>query len=293
MIERRCGMGTKCRAWTLEDGQRMPALLDKAEGLCEVCTQWLSRAVAGLPHGWLKLELTLGEHRAPHSEKTRRPKPGSRIPLNVTTDALMRDIEDVLQDAAKAVANEMHMCLRVYSDTQNSNRQMYRRVRHAARIVSPNIDKLMASQDGGVYMARRLVELQRAVIRHLGETAQREKLHLPCPACGAQGLVKEVQDRRGHEYHSEDDGGTETPEVVRCTNCEGEWTEAEYKWLSHMVLSEREELEMVEWLLAEARWQRDVAMWLAAEREWLLQRAAVVTGMDAPEFEHALRMAAL
>lgn len=286
---RRCGMGSsKCRGWALgPDGKRAAALLSTPAGICEACEAWLGRVVSHLPIGWLKLELTIGEHRAPHSEKTRRPRPGSRIPLNVTTDALMRDIEDVLLQCAKTVANEMHMALRMYPG--NSNYQMYRRVRHYAGVVSSNIDKLIANADSGVDMAKRLVELERQLVRHIGETAQRERKHLPCPVCGAQGLVKEVRDMRGREYHSHNAGGNETPEVIRCTNCDGEWTEAEYDWFSHMVLSEREELDMVEWLLAEARWQRDVNAWLAAEGAWLLQHAARSIGSSYADLTEALR----
>lgn len=286
---RRCGMGTKCHGWALgDDGKRVAALLSKPEGLCEPCQAWVQRVLDDFPQQWLKLELTLGEHRAPHSERTRRPKPGSIIPLNVTTDELQHRVDDLLLNAALLVASEMKMKLRRYEG--ESTIQVHRRIQRYATLVYTNLDKLLAAEPTNASV-RGMVQLHSTIVRHLGETAQRERKHLPCPQCGAQGLVKEVQDNRGKEYHS--DNVNETPEVVRCTNCDGAWSEEEYNWLSRIVLSEREEREMVEWLLAEARWERDYCAWLAAERLWLLARAAVVTSMDVDEFESALRHAAV
>jgi hypothetical protein len=231
-----------------------------------------------LPADWCKLKLTIGESRALVGGGGRRPKPGSRVPINTAADDLMRRIVLSAWDAAAAVAAELNVRWD-WARASRSSGHDYKLLAAAAALVAPNVDKLV---DADPTAALYLTALHRYATRHLGETHQREKQHLPCPSCGAQALVKEVRDLRGRQSVN----GVETPDVIRCLACDGgpngdgTWTEAEYEWLRTMVLSEREEHEVLKWLLAEAQWQRDVAAWLAAERHWVLGYVAGVLNIE-------------
>lgn len=216
-----------------------------------------------MPSDWCKLLITIGENRAPERVESRKPKPGSRVPINLNADALMREIVDAGNEAAEYVAVQMNVqqsaLVKRYLKRgwSTSNMQEYRMVVASSRLVGESIDKIL--DEGGLPLILRVSELHRRVRHHLGDVAQRERQHLPCPSCGRATLIKEVQDLRGRQSAD----GVETPEVIRCLSCDGgpnrdgTWTETEYKWLSTMVLSEREEHDVLKWLLAEAQWRLD------------------------------------
>lgn len=276
--DRRCAARELCRGYTVVDGKRVPAQLTTATGLCRPCQRWIRKSMRDLPGDWCKLKLTIGESRAPVGGGGRRPKPGSRVPINTAADDLMRRIVVGAWDAAALVAGTLNSRWD-WARASRSSGHDYKLLVAAADLVAPNVDKLTdADPDTALY----LTALHRYAVRHLGETQQREKQHLPCPSCGAQALVKEVRDMRGRGSVN----GVETPEVIRCLACDGgpnrdgTWTEAEYQWLSTMVLSEREEQDVLKWLLAEAEWERDVAAWLAAEREFALDLVASMLDID-------------
>jgi hypothetical protein len=283
--ERRCAMGVLCREFKVVAGKREPALLTTRVGLCETCQRWARRCVRELPTDWCKLKLTIGENRTPAGEKPeRRPRPGPKVLLNVTNDALMRDIIDTANEAAEIVAAALSITRRRTGHTRRgwspSSQQDYQLLSACAGLIAENIAKLVADEDG-LKLMRRMVLLHRTVVRHLGETLQREKQELPCPFCGGV-VVKEVRDLRSRSSIN----GTETPEVIRCTSCDngpnrdGTWTEAHYRWLSAQVLSEREEIEVLKWLLAEKQWECDYHAWVAAEREWALGVVAGILNIE-------------
>lgn len=278
--ERRCAAGHLCRGYTVTDSRRIPALLEQQLGLCDPCQRWVRSAMRQLPGDWCKLKLTIGESRAP-LRGGRRPKPGSRVPINVGADELMRQIVTAAWDAGALVAAELNARWPWIRQTRSSVHD-YQLLVAAERLASPNVGALI-SNPAGIGVALLITHLHRRVAQQVGETMQRERKHLPCPSCGAQALVQEVQDRRGHVSASD---GSATPEVIRCLACDGgpnrdgTWTETEYEWLAQMVLSEREEHNVLKWLLAEAQWERDYALWLAVEREWALDVVAVEMGID-------------
>lgn len=241
--ERRCAVGYLCRGFEVVDGRRRAALLTEAAGLCQLCQRWVRRSLRLLPQDWLKLKLTLGEdRRVDKVAQTRRGKPGSRVLINVDGDELMTQIVALADTAAAVVAESLGVQYRARADkVSRASQQQYRLLTRAVDLAANSVDVLVADADG-IDVAVQILKLRRRVVSHLGETAQRERKHLPCPSCGATTLVKEVQDRRGRESTD----GIETPEVIRCLSCDGgpnrdgTWTEAEYRWLSMMVLSERE-----------------------------------------------------
>lgn len=214
-----------------------------------------------MPSDWCKLLITIGENRSPERVQSRKPKPGSRVPINLNADMLMREIVDAGNDAGEYVSIQMNIepsamiKRRLRKGFSTSNMQDYRMIVASSRLISEKIDKLL--DEDGLPLILRLSDLHRRVRHHLGDVAQRERQHLPCPSCGKTTLVKEVQDQRGRMST----GGVETPEVIRCLSCDGgpnrdgTWTETEYQWLSTMVLSEREEHDVLKWLLAEAQWR--------------------------------------
>lgn len=280
MSDHRCESGFLCREHTIEDGQRQPATIETPTGMCRGCQRWVRRCLKSLPHDWCRLKLTIGENRSREAGGGRRPKPASRVLLNVNADDLMRQIHEACNQAAELVAAELNT--QWVSRRPSGRGWDYRAITAAVALVAERIDTL-TSTAAGAGIALRVTNLHRLVTRQLGETRQREHKHLPCPSCGAQALVREVQDRRGAV--SADDGSA-TPEVVRCLACDGgpnrdgTWTETEYEWLSTMVLSEREEHEVLKWLLAKAEWERDLALWLAEERQWALGDVAKLLCFD-------------
>lgn len=79
-----------------------------------------------------------------------------------------------------------------------------------------------------------IAEAHNKVRAELGKTRLRHKYSMPCPLCGGQV---------GRE-----DGTT----IVDCIDCDASWTEREYKLLAGMVIDERNTMETLKWLLAEA-----------------------------------------
>ncbi|WP_131816874.1 hypothetical protein [Mycobacteroides abscessus] len=249
-----------------------------------------------LPNEWCKLKLTIGEKRSrgAQEEVSRRPKPGSKVLINVDTAELMGEIVLICDEATRGVLKSIereHRRGYPALGRSTADRYDFAIVLKAVDVVTHDIG-VLASSSEGVMICLKLLDLAYRIRRHLGETLYRERQHLPCPSCGELALVKEVQDKRGRV--SSDDQEDITPEVIRCLACNGgpnqngTWTETEYRWLAKMVLSEREEHEMLKWLLAEAQWKGDVNAWLAAERLWLLDLARATTGMPMEDFIAAL-----
>jgi hypothetical protein len=199
-----------------------------------------------MPADWCRLEVTLGQ-KTWHNDG-RRAAPGSRVPLNTTADDLMRQIHGTANHAATIVANTLHTEWRYRRATGRP--QDYRTITRAVALVAPNIDRLTTTLDG-IAVALHAAHLHRQVVHQLGHTRQREHKHLPCPRCGAQSLVREIQDRR---HYSSNTDGSATPEVVRCLACDGKWSETDYSWLATMVLAEQEEHAVLKYLLAERDW---------------------------------------
>lgn len=254
-LSHRCRFAALCRSYTVIDGRRIPQAVAGPEMLCEGCQRLVTRALRQLPRDWCKLKITLGESARIDTEP-RRTKPGSRVLINLAADELMDRIAQTCERAGAMVADRVN----IKPNRPRTNRESgseFRRMCRSISILILHIDKLLDNSPG-IDAGADIVKLHQQAARHLGETQQRERLHLPCPSCGNASLVREVQDRRGR---SSGDDGTATPEVVRCLSCDGgpsgdgTWTETEYEWLSHMVLSEREEHNVLSWLLAEAQWR--------------------------------------
>jgi hypothetical protein len=246
-VVHRCGFGPECVRSSVDEGsRRVGALIEVPVGLCRPCERLTARAVRVLPRQWLQLKCSLGESRS-SVVSGRRPKPGSSVPLNVGTEALMRDVVRAMHDAARLVGEQARVDVPVLPANPSSVRE-FRVLTSAAALVGNRVGVLAASA-AGLDAARVLVVSHRRCVRQLGEDRQQERLHLPCPQCGRQSLVREVVDRRGWSS-----GGVGTPEVVRCLGCREEWSESEYRWLSQLVLAdakEREEQDVLRWLLAE------------------------------------------
>jgi hypothetical protein len=231
----------------MEGGKPVAGRIEASAGACGPCGRLVRRCVKDLPQQWLRLRASLGESRVLVSGG-RRPRPGSSAPINLGTDALMRDIVRALQDAAALVGPELNVAVTDISSNPSSVVE-FRAMTRASDLVAPHVDRLLVL-DGGAEVAEVLVRLHGRCVKQLGEDRQRERLHLPCPLCSRQALVKEVQDRRGWAS-----GPEATPQVVRCMMCNEQWAEAEYEWLSKIVISERDEQQMLKWLLAELNWK--------------------------------------
>lgn len=297
-VERRCAMGGRCRSAEVKDGKRRPALLTTQAGLCEPCLRWVLRSLAEFPRDWWRLKAALGDRLKGSSDKiTYTPTP--TVPINVDTDALMCGLVDVAAQAAQAT--EAVTGIRRSGGVGRGFRSLSENAEFAekrfAEVIAGERGFAMFSFTGwdesgtvrqkveinGFEIARRVVDLSAKVRGQLGESEKLRREPLPCPRCDTpRALVREVQDRRRWVSQTVPDGSA-TPEVVRCLSCGEQWSESDYKWLSRLVLGEKEGKQMLElsqWLVAEARWERDVAAWLAAEAHWALADIAGVMGVD-------------
>ncbi|WP_301119817.1 hypothetical protein [Mycolicibacterium fortuitum] len=284
----------------MRDGQKHPGHAP-SHPLCDACLDWAARVLGWLPNDWLKLKLSLGDTGGAAGEKVHS-TPTPAVPLNVAADELMGYVVDVIKQADATLRYEMGMD--PVPPVRRASPAEYRYIAEAVARIGPNVTRLADAPHrvwrnaaaaytrewSGPDVITRAIDVHDQVRVHLGHTVQRERKQLPCPRCKVRALVKEVQDRRRQVAYSSDPE-LATPEVIRCLACHSEWTEAEYAWLSKWVLSEREEMELLKWLLAEAQWERDVNAWRAAELEWALADVARVIGLDggAPELLEQVR----
>lgn len=286
-------MAARCRAAEVKGGKRRPALLKLyGDTLCEACERWARRCLLDFPHAWCKLKLTLGERQSGAGSKVSyTPTPG--VPVNVDADALMGVLVEVAGWAAQAAADSTgasrsgglgrgyaSMCENVaFAEVRFADMVACRTLAFKSWDESGTVPQKV--ELSGLDIARRIVDAAARSRSHLGESVRVRREPLPCPRCGTpRVLVREVQDNRGRVSASD---GSATPEVVRCMACGEQWAEADYRWLSRLVLGEKEGrkmLELAQWLIAEARWQRDCMEWLVAERDWALNDVAQVIGIS-------------
>jgi hypothetical protein len=79
-----------------------------------------------------------------------------------------------------------------------------------------------------------IADLHNRIRADLGKTRLRHRYAMPCPLCGG---------RIGR-----DDGTA----IVDCTDCDASWTEREYKLLAGMAIDEKNTVDTLRWLLADA-----------------------------------------
>lgn len=298
----RCAAGRGCRdpiiLQTPQGTQRMAAIIASSRGLCDRCRGAVAAAVHDLErdHEQLLFAVTQERTRGPDNRVSGTPTPP--IPLDTRAEALARTLAEWAEVAGAMVAAELAIDPPTSQRARGHPRRDGRLVSRARGIVEPNLELLLAAEaqpivvwdrDGvgrrvdeadGIDVALRLVWCHRQVLA-MSDPDPRQRLAMPCPVfdCGAPTL-------------GVSNGSTD----VTCSTCGGRWTEREYQWLAGLLVADiqrdDEDGDMWEWLLAEARWQRDVAEWVAAEREFILAAARIVVIDDAIKLTKLRKVAA-
>lgn len=243
--------------------------------LCGGCYARLQAAIRYLPDDWLRLKASIGDRFADDGTKVHQSRtPG--IPINTAIEALMRRIVEVAERAAEMVECELDISKRPdshYCDPQLAS------IDRAVKRLDTTLDVLLdiepqamnvwgpipTGDEGwddkqgqprelvemdGVDVAAQIVRVNREVGRRLGKSYLRHHMAMPCPAF----------DKRGRNCGAHTVGRDDGAARINCTTCGASWTEQEYEFLAGLVLDEiqqREENDMLRWLLAEAYWRLD------------------------------------
>ncbi|URM86531.1 hypothetical protein PBI_HILLTOPFARM_90 [Mycobacterium phage Hilltopfarm] len=240
--------------------------------LCDGCLLRVQRSVRYMAKDWLRLRNHLGHRATSDTDKvggTRTPG----IPLNTQVEALMSRMVELAEHACAMVGKP------VGASRGRSEQRDAQVINHAAQYLTPRVGRLLEVPptellvwapipDGdsgwddkggqprervelsGLDIAAQIVRANRRVGQLLGKDRLRHHYALPCPAMDARGRYC------GAMTVGRDDGEAR----VNCTTCGASWTDAEYEFLSGLVLDEiklREENDMLRYLLAEAYWRLD------------------------------------
>ncbi|QDF19382.1 hypothetical protein [Mycolicibacterium fortuitum] len=294
----RCRSGENCvNADTKEtdaDGRTIRRGALVVDGpLCGGCNYRLQRAVGYMAKDWLRLRAHLGQTASADLNDrvggTREPA----IPLNTQVEALMSRLVELAERATAMVGKPTDRS-RGRSDQRDAQA-----IDQAVQNLLPRIDKLLAApatdtlvwsriptgddewnptgqlgqprvvaKVSGLDVAADIVKASRRVGQLLGKDRLRHHYAMPCPA----------MDKRGRYCGAMTVGRDDGQARVNCSTCGASWTEAEYDFLSGLVLDEiqlREENDMLRYLLAEAYWRLDSLQIrsdaLAAEWDALVQ----------------------
>lgn len=268
--EHRCAAGRSCRNLDRTDGKLQPAITTKPHSLCESCTGATRQAVNNLSHTYY---LAVAATTMPTTTGTTQKVSGTpepSIPINPHFDALAVELADSSDEALTLICPALNITHPAPWKGRGYPRPSDRIIKAAAKILPTNLPKLFDAPDG-VDAALRIVNARRRILGAIGDPNPRKRLALPCPldTCGA------------HHSLGIDNGQTD----VTCSACGGRWTEREYEWLAGLVVADidlrkKRSNPMLEWLLAEARWQSDCALWLYAERDWKMRRITTLSADD-------------
>ena len=227
----RCRAGASCAGRSrAADGQDwIPRVTDTANTVCTRCRRDIELAVAELWDDYRCLDslfLVPTEHAG---SEIRSGIPGSQVPVNVFSDALMHDIADAIYRCAAAIT----------PNPAQSAQTAFAQFVTCRGIVQRNIDTLLAAPPtkhllwnragddylaemlDGVQLALALVTLHRRAVSLVGVERPRERMPVPCPQCGSRQLGRDVNP----------DG---IDDDVSCRACGSSWTDQEYRRLTQV-----------------------------------------------------------
>jgi hypothetical protein len=303
----RCVAGNTCKDTEFADQIRYGAITARQDTLCEACTGTVRWVMDDIQEIWVALHMAIGDHSR---------RPGQRVsssptaPINVNTDvdALKAAIVEWLVAAAARVAEQLNIDdpqPRNNTDTENA-----RVVAACTRILTPNLDKLLASGPDdvtlwltqgetdypgesipaetptgympnvkqvmltGIHIALKLRDLHRDARSLLALTTPVDRLSLPCPGCNQYQLI------RSHTLW-----GQSEIDRIDCAACKLEWPYERYRQLCLIWVKEDEmERERLQEQLEGEVKRRELAEWLLAKREWQFALALQCTDVSAAEF---------
>jgi hypothetical protein len=206
-VSHRCMAQARCRARVQgDDGKKVAAATEKPDTLCEHCTRACRYACEELPRHYVALRLAIGDKLTGNGQFVRS-TPTPQTPIDIHKAALVTTIVESLASAADVVSNALHC-----DPPQGSEAH---RVDACSRMVTPNMDKLIAApaedtwvwaRDGerrrlmvktGVTLALELRELPALVASALGETTKKLWIDERCPDCGFGRLYQEADSGPG------------------------------------------------------------------------------------------------
>lgn len=288
----RCMAGRDCRdAENIDDPttgktHRLGAVIAEETGLCPGCCRRIQNAIEDLPFDYVALHVALGEAGNGVGGKVRS-TPTPAIPIDVNKYSLMTAISENLDRAAEIVSEALNC--------DPPAGKIAPRLTRAARMVSTNLPKLIASDDvplwvwekcdtrcgkngcdagehfrlsdrNGIQTALALRDLHRRARRTVGEFDRVIRIERPCGECGAPAL------------HQNPTSGN-----VYCKDCGHEWTEELLGLAGRMI--RRQEQEKRDMAINESlRVRAEQAEWRVAELEWQLQLALDCTEVSAADF---------
>lgn len=255
--DHRCAAGVRCRDAEIIDDKRNGAIIAEQRGLCRRCYAAVQRAVTALWEDAEALNAAIGD-KTQGAQVHVGGTPEPPMPINGTVLALHSSIGEWCEAALWMVAETLGIDPKVRHKAKGWPVRDRPVITQAARVLPDNLKALLIAPQqavsvwlnlggwdtvdlDGVDVALKLAKLHHEVETVLGQTNHRRRLSMPCPIldCGAPTL-------------GINNGSTD----IDCATCGGRWTEREYNWLAHMVMSEheQEETEMLKWLLAEAQY---------------------------------------
>lgn len=262
-----CAAGSFCRD---------RAYVAVERGLCKRCVRVVTQACRAIGEDYDRLSAAINDRQVRGELVSGTPDPA--IPLNTTVLALRSTLSEWSEAALWMCAESLKIDVRARHKGKGWPVKDAPVIAQADRVLPQNVALLLRAAkqpvcmwDGesqryieeldGIDVALKLATIHRQCRGLLGEVNPRRRLAMPCPVfdCGRRTL-------------GIDNGQSE----VTCTSCGGHWSELEYDWLTRMLIDDhqRAETAMLKWLLAEARWQRDLNAWLLAEKTWQCYEAA-------------------
>ena len=275
-VAHRCFSGRRCRNAVRDDttGKREPAVIDKPAGFCDGCRMRVLRAYEAVSLDYQQLCDMVGDKTqgsGPRVSGTRE----APMPLNGTVLALRSTLSEFCEVSVCLVAGKLRIAPRARHRGIGYPVHDEPCIHQCRDIIPANLDLLLDAGEqefqvwdntGTVYQtgkydgltaATLLLRTHQQIENLLGTGERRTTLAMPCPVhdCGSKTL-----------------GVTNGETDVSCLACGGRWTDREYQWLASMLvidIEQQEETEVLQWLLAEARWINDRNMHKISKLETL------------------------
>jgi hypothetical protein len=310
-----CVAGRGCRDAKMIDGEKLPALTELPDTVCDACRASIEWAIGDIADIWHALHAAIGDQ----SRRTSQKVAGSRsAPINVNSDV----------DAAKAailewlVAGAARVAELVNVDdprpANNTDREHARVVQACARLIAPNLDRLLdlGADDIMIWLPASETDTPGESLPYTTETGQRayrtnvdivhmtgaelalklrsvhgaarslllltepaDKLGIPCPRCNEYELT------RTHRVINTVGGKAKEIDDIDCGACKLSWPYQQYRNLCEIwVRKDEMEREKLQEQLDEERQRRELAEWLLAQREWQLSLGLECTDVVAADF---------
>lgn len=102
----RCLAGPSCRQAITVDGDRLGAMNEHPNTLCQTCDKAIRSAIRQLPRDWAELRAALGERSTTTGAKVSS-TPTPAMPISARREALMAEIVDLADHAADIVSEQL------------------------------------------------------------------------------------------------------------------------------------------------------------------------------------------